>query len=169
MPDKSKFERALDEILEKSEDKKPSKRSKRRQFEPFSTNVPKTKTTKTRTPIRVNPGNLIIVGVIVIAIAAFTSVATLPLAITGIAMMIIGYALWFKQGNQLSGGIGWRGGDGQSSTTSKPAEPEVKYWRGQRIEEKPESPPTPDLDEPNDRGKIIEFGSPPDDQDNDKK
>ena len=46
-------------------------------------------------------------------------------------------------------------GRGRSTTQSQSGEPEVKYWRGRRIEEKPA---------PGDRGKIIEFGSPDDDK-----
>ncbi len=47
-------------------------------------------------------------------------------------------------------------GRGKSTKTSDKAEPEVKYWRGRRIDDK-SAPPS--------KGKIIEFGPPNDDDD----
>ena len=166
MPDKSKFEQEIDEILEKSEDnaKRPSRGQRsagpHRSFEPFTPSVPKTKARKRSSSIKFNPGNLIIGGFIFIAIGAFLSVATLPLAIVGVALIGVGYLLWFRRGNRgfvNSGSNGGSGlfGRGRSTTQSQSGEPEVKYWRGRRIEEKPA---------PGDRGKIIEFGSPDDDK-----
>ncbi|MBT4126271.1 MAG: hypothetical protein HOE43_07720 [Chloroflexi bacterium] len=161
MPDMSKFEREIDEILEKAkEDAGPSNdrerpAGKHRAFEPFSTTVAKTKRSKPKKTIRFNPGNLIIGGLLLIAVAAFLPAATLPLAILGVALLVIGYMLWFRKGSPRTGSSGsGMFGRGRSSEKTKASEPEVKYWRGRRIEEKPSR---------RDQGKIIDFGSPDDD------
>jgi len=163
MPDKSKFEREIDEILEKSEDApSSSKRTKRqsgkhRSYEPFSPNVPKSKPRKRSGSIKINPGNLIIGGLVLLAVAAFTPTAKVPLAILGVALVAVGYLLWFRNGSPTfrgNSGSSRMFGRGKPAAKSESNEPEVKYWRGRRIEDKPE---------PKGRGKIIDFGSPPDD------
>lgn len=171
MPDKSKFEREIDEILEKSEeeDTAPVDESrssgKHRTFEPFSPNVPKRKLPRRSASIKINPGNVIVVGVILFAIAAFSPVAKIPIAVVGLLLVIVGYALWFRKGSPASRGFGSGGGifnRGKSAGKTQDNEPQVKYWRGRRIEERAAPPATPP-----ERGKIIDFGSPsePDDPD----
>jgi hypothetical protein len=168
MPDKSKFEREIDEILEKTDDSAPPERRERgsgthKSFEPFSTSVPKRKISKRKSTIKFNPGNLIIIGLVVLAIAAFTPAAKIPIAIIGAILLIAGYALSFQRGSNRAAGSGSSGGifgRGGKSAEPEKSEPQVKYWRGRKIEEKPERP---------DRGKIIDFGPPDDDQDPSKK
>jgi hypothetical protein len=169
MPDKSKFEREIDEILEKTEtDPKPwsskrsnSKSSKRRSYEPFSPSVPKGKAPKrSRTGgIKLDSGYLIIGGLIVLAVAAFSGFAQVPLAIAGFALLVIGYVFGIRSGSR-SGFSGSGFGRGKTVELPKKAEPEAKYWRGRRIDEKPAEP-----DQRSDRGRIIDFGTPPDDDD----
>jgi hypothetical protein len=168
MPDKSKFEREIDEILEKSDNSGPPERPQsgsgaHKPFEPFSPNVPKRNKSKRKRTVKFNPGNLIIAGLVALAIAAFTPAAKIPIAIIGAILLIVGYALWFQKGSNRTPHNGPSGGffgrDGKPGKTEK-SEPQVKYWRGRRIEEKPERP---------DRGKIIDFGSPDDDQNPPKK
>ncbi len=165
MPDKSKFEREIDEILEKTEDGSTPQGERRRSagqhrtYEPFSSNVPKSKPPKSSPGIKFNPGNLILGGLSVIAIAAFIPTAQLPIAILGIILVLVGYILWFRRGSSIAGGSGPTSGmfgRGKSTKTSDKAEPEVKYWRGRRIDDK-SAPPS--------KGKIIEFGPPNDDDD----
>lgn len=167
MPNKTRFEREIDEILEKSEGDTKSRPPRKRQFEPFSPNVPKSPPPRKSVAIRFSPGNLIIVGVIVLAVAAFVPVARLPLAILGFALVTVGYVLWFRRGGSFSRGPSARGGVRRSAGSSTKNEPQVKYWRGRRIEEKPDRS---DSQGSKDRGKIIEFRPPadypdPDDQD----
>ena len=161
MPDKSKFEREIDEILEKTESKSDSRPSGRRKFEPFSPTVPKRNPPAYQNPITVDPGKLIIIGIILLAVAAFIPVARLPLAIVGLALAGTGYVMWFRRGGRGSGGSGWRGRAGGTGSAPEKSEPQVKYWRGRRIEEKPDPPAK--SSNPDDRGKIIDFGPPPDD------
>lgn len=167
MPDKSKFEQEIDEILEKSEENAPAPNRRNRSagehraFEPFTPSVPKSKAPKRPTGIKFNPGNLIVGGLVIIAIAAFLPVATVPLAILGVALVGVGYMLWFRKGSPRFSSTGPRTrsgmfGRGNSGDQNQTNEPTVKYWRGRRIEEKPIR---------RDRGKIIDFGSP---DDNDK-
>jgi hypothetical protein len=167
MPDKSKFEREIDEILEKSEDQEKQRASgsrstgRRRSFEPFSPRVPRRKPPRRSTSIKINPGNVIVAGVILFAVAAFSPVAKIPIAIVGLLLVVGGYALWFRKGFPTGYGPGSSGSlfrRGKSTTKAPDSEPQVKYWRGRRIEEKP-APPK--------RGKIIEFG-PPDDTGDEK-
>jgi hypothetical protein len=153
MPDKTKFERELDEILEKTEreSEKSGRKRDHRSFEPFSPSVPKSTRPKNRKPIVIfNPGQLVIVGLVILAIAAFISTAQVPIAVTGFVIMGIGYVLWFGKGNRFAGSF--KGV--QTGRIKRKPEPEVKYWRGRRIEDKPKS---------RNKGKIIDFGSPDDD------
>ena len=92
MPDKSKFEQEIDEILEKSEDLPDTSDSSRRSaFEPFSPNVPKRPARTRSSNIALNPSYLIVAGLALLAIAAFTSIARLPVALVGIGLLAIGY------------------------------------------------------------------------------
>ena len=104
MPDKTKFEREIDEILEKSGDDVKSKTPRQRQFEPFSPTVPKRKSPVKPGSIRVNPGTIIILGVVFLAIAAFSPAAKLPLAVVGALMVAVGYVMWFRRGGRSSPG-----------------------------------------------------------------
>jgi hypothetical protein len=177
MPDKSKFEREIDEILEKTGDDlkeipgKPERPPSSRSFEPFSPSVPKSKragrTGGRAGLIKLNSGHLVIAGLVILAIAAFTAFAKVPLAIAGIVLLGIGYALWFR-GGAGRGSTSYGGGMfGRGRKPKRPQrnEPEVKYWRGRRIEEKPKRKP----ESRGGRGKIIDFGSPGDDEDDDGK
>jgi hypothetical protein len=164
MPDKSKFERELDEILEKSEDSSaPQSRRRRpagkhRTYDPFSHNVTKSEPPKRSLGIKLNSGNLILGGLVAIAIAAFIPKAQLPVAILGVILLLIGYLLWFRKRSSSSGifvSASGMFGRGKSSEIPDKAEPEVKYWRGRRVDDK---------SEPQDQGKIIEF--PPPDNNN---
>ncbi len=165
MPDKTRFEREIDEILEKTEGKTKAKPPRQRQFEPFSPTVPKRRSTAKPGPIRFNPGSVIILGVIILAVAAFTPFAKLPLAIAGALTVTFGYVSWFRSGRSFSGRASPRSKGNRPTVDSGGNEPQVKYWRGRRIEEKPDSPDPPGPGDPNDRGKIIEFRSPVDDLD----
>ena len=162
MPDKTKFEREIDQILEKSGDDAKSETSRQRQFEPFSPTVPKRKSPVKPGSIRVNPGTIIILGVVLLAIAAFSPVAKLPLAVVGALMVAVGYVMWFRRGGRSSIS---RTGAGRTTQQSAGDGPQVKYWRGRRIEEKPDPREISDSGDPDDRGKIIEFGPPDDDFD----
>jgi hypothetical protein len=164
MPNKTRIEREIDEILEKSDgDAKP--RSKRkRQFEPFTPKAPKRKSPAGPDSIKFNPGSVIIVGLVILAIAAFSPAARLPLAIAGILTVVAGYVLWFRKGGAISGRVSRRGGGSRPTEGPGDSEPQVKYWRGRRIDEKPERPEPGNRD---DRGKIIEFRPPVDDLDPD--
>jgi len=164
MPDKTRFERELDEILENAEGEKKPKGSRKRQFEPFSTNVPKRKSPANSSRIRFNPGSLIILGLLILAVAAFAPAAKVPLAIVGALLVVLGYVSWFRKGGSFSaaGRFPGRSKGGRPAERSGDGEPRVKYWRGRRIEEKPESTVPGDSA---DRGKIIDFGSPGDDLD----
>ena len=158
MPDKSRFEREIDEIVEKSERETKSKPARRRQFEPFSPNVPKRRSTVNSGRFRFNPGSVIILGVLILAVAAFTPIAKLPLAIIGALMVTIGYVSWFRGGGGSFGRASRRSTGNRPAGDSTAKKPQVKYWRGRRIEEKPGLPDSSDSDDPEDRGKIIEFG-----------
>ncbi len=178
MPDKSKFEREIDEILEKSDTDRGSKgrnrpESRGRQsFEPFSPSVPKSGPVKrSRTRFKLNSGYLIFGGLILLAVAAFSSAAQLPLAIAGLALLVAGYMSGIRGGSRGgssgTGSLGGMFGRGRGPRRKRKSEPEVKYWRGRRIEEKPEQREGPGRPghggRGDDRGKIIDFGSPQDD------
>ncbi|MDA1278729.1 MAG: hypothetical protein O3B95_01625 [Chloroflexi bacterium] len=167
MPNKSKFEREIDEILEKSENGPESPVPKKRNFEPFSPTVSRRVPPRHPLPSSINPGNLVIVGVLILTVAAFVPTGTLPLAIVGFAIGAAGYVLWFRTGGRGPNVAGWRGRSSGSSGAQDKAEPEVKYWRGRRIEEKPT--PRRSKSANREKGKIIEFGPPVDDQNTDKK
>ena len=164
MPDKSKFERELDEILEKSEESSAPQSGRRRSagkhrtYDPFSPNVTKSKPPKRSSGIKLNSVTLILGGLVVIAIAAFIPTAQLPVAILGVIPLLIGYLLWFRKGSSRTGNFGSTSGmlgRDKSSEIPDKAEPEMKYWRGRRVDDK---------SEPRDQGKIIEF--PPPDNNN---
>jgi membrane protein implicated in regulation of membrane protease activity len=173
MPDKSKFEREIDKILEKTE-KEPllwtSKREdshtpRRRSFEAFTPSVPKRKPPARGSSVKINAGHLLVVGLILLAVGAFVPVAQVGFVAAGIVLTLAGYALWFRKGSSGAGGSGFSGGRmfgrGKISSSTPDIEPEVKYWRGRRIEEKPEPR--------GDRGNIIDFGTAKDDDDSDKR
>ena len=162
MPNKTRFEREIDEILEKSEGTEKPRSPRKKQFEPFSPSVPRRKSPVRPGAVKFNPGRVIIVGLVILAIAAFSPFGKLPFAIAGTLLVVIGYVAWFRMGGRFSGRTSQRG------TTDRPAggpgndEPRVKYWRGRRIEEKPDRQ---SHENPDDRGKIIEFKPPDDDPD----
>jgi hypothetical protein len=105
--------------------------------------------------IKFNPGRVIILGLVILAVAAFTPAAKVPVAIIGALLVVIGYATSFR-----SGGGGRLRGETRVAERSRGREPQVKYWRGRRVEGKPESP---DSGGSAGRGKIIDFVSPGDD------
>ncbi|NQW21787.1 MAG: hypothetical protein HQ477_13880 [Chloroflexi bacterium] len=163
MPDKTKFEREIDKILEKSEEtsSQPTERrhppGKHRSFEPFTSTLPKSKPPSRATSIKINPGNVIIVGLVLLAIAAFVPAAKVPTALLGVAFVVIGYMLWFRNVSQSGGGFETGQnmfGRGKIARKPEENEPQVKYWRGRRIEDEPS---------PSDRGKVIDFDSSKDD------
>ena len=155
MPDKTRFEREIDEILESSEGEPKSKRTRQRQFEPFSPKAPKRRSPVNSGGTKFNPGRVIILGLVILAVAAFTPAAKVPLAIIGALLVVIGYAASFRS----AGGVRLRG-ETRVAERSRGREPQVKYWRGRRVEGKPESP---DSGGSAGRGKIIDFVSPGDD------
>ena len=174
MPDKSKFEREIDEILEKTENeplpwtskRKKARSPKRKSFEAFTTSVPKQKPPRQGSSIKLNAGHLVVVGLVLLAVGAFVPFAQIGFVITGIVLTLVGYVLWFRTGSSRTGGgrmggAGFSGGQlfgrGKTSSKTSDGEPEVKYWRGRRIEEKPE--------QHGNSGKIIDFGSTDDDDD----
>ena len=157
MPDKTRFEREIDEILENAEGETKSKGTRKRQFKPFSPNVPKRRSPVNSGGIRFNSGSLIILGLLILAVAAFTPAAKVPLAIVGALLVVVGYVSWFRKGGSFSPSR--RNAGGRPAERSGDGEPRVKYWRGRRIEEKPELPDSGGSPE---RGKIIDFGSPDD-------
>jgi|TARA_B110000116_G_C16580077_1_gene465919 hypothetical protein len=180
MPDKSKFEREIDEILEKTnaddsiganttgDAGKPRQPvSKPKAFEPCTGTAPKRSRGKKRSSsISLKPSNLTIAGVVILAVAAFTPSAQIPIALVGVGLLAIGYLLWFRSSAvRLGGGTSNTGptgffGRNRSPKKSQTSTPEVKYWRGRRIEEKPESYKAP---ESNKQDKIIDFRSSEDD------
>ena len=178
MPDKSKFEREIDEIIEKTDaydsintgaTDKSCQASKPKAFEPFSGTTPKRSPSKKPSPsISLKPGNLTIAGMAILTFAAFTPVAQIPIALVGVGLFVIGYLLWFQSGtSQLDGSSSTTGGTGffgrnRSPKKSESPTPEVKYWRGRRIEQNPKSSRSADS---NDQGKIIDFRSSNDDDD----
>jgi hypothetical protein len=175
MPDKSKFEREIDQILKKTEgdpevwssnrqSSESSKSRKRRAYEPFSTTVSKSKSSKRAGAatggIKLDSGYLVLGGLIVLAVAAFTSFAQLPLAVIGVVMLAFGYFVGFRKGSFASvagGGFSRR----RTPGPVRKSESEMKYWRGRRIDDRPAEPP----EDRGDSGKIIDFGSPNDDDD----
>jgi hypothetical protein len=169
MPDKSKFEREIDEILEKTEKeplpwtskRKNSRSPKHRSFEAFSTSVPKSKPPRRSSSIKVNAGHLVVAGLVLLAVGAFVPFAQFGFVIAGIVLTLVGYVLWFRNGSSRMDGGGFSGGQmfgrGKTSSRTPDIEPEVKYWHGRRIDEKPE--------QRGGRGKIIDFGSTDDDDD----
>ena len=162
MPDKTRFEREIDEILEKTDGQTKAKPPRQKQFEPFSLKAPKRRSPAKPGPIRFNPGSVIILGVIILAVAAFTPFAKLPLAIAGALTVTVGYVSWFRSGRSSSGRTSPRSKGNRPTVDSGGHEPQVKYWRGRRIEERPD---LADSGDTKDRGKIIEFRSPADDLD----
>jgi hypothetical protein len=155
MPGKTRFEREIDEIIESSEGEPKSKRTRKRQFEPFSPKAPKRRSPVNSGGIKFNPGRVIILGLVILAVAAFTPAAKVPVAIIGALLVVIGYATSFR-----SGGGGRLRGETRVAERSRGRKPQVKYWRGRRVEGKPESP---DSGGSAGRGKIIDFVSPDDD------
>ena len=134
MPDKTRFEREIDEILESSEGEPKSKRTRKRQFEPFSPKPPKRRSPVNSGGIKFNPGRVIILGLVILAVAVFTPAAKVPLAIIGALLVVIGYAASFRsEGGRLRG-------ETRVAERSRGREPQVKHWRGRRVEGKPESP-----------------------------
>jgi hypothetical protein len=100
MPDKSKFEREIDEILEKSDGDKGSG-ERRRTFEPFSPTVPKSGPKRqSGTGVKLNSGQLIIAGLVLIAIAAFVSAVQMLLAVAGLVLLATEYVMWFRGGSR---------------------------------------------------------------------
>ena len=178
MPDKSKFEREIDKIIEKTDaydsintgaTDKSRQASKPKAFEPFSGTTPKRSPSKKPSPsISLKPGNLTIAGMAILTFAAFTPVAQIPLALVGVGLFVIGYLLWFQSGtSQLDGSSSTTGGTGffgrnRSPKKSESPTPGVKYWRGRRIEQNPKSSRSADC---NDQSKIIDFRSSNDDHD----
>tara|TARA_Y100001934_G_scaffold283899_1_gene409440 strand:+ start:17766 stop:18266 length:501 start_codon:yes stop_codon:yes gene_type:complete len=158
MTDKSIFEQEIDKILEKSDDLPTgSNSSDRPTFEPFSPTVPKRPGRERLSNVALNPSYLIIAGLALLAAAAFTSFARVPVALVGIGLLAIGYYLSLKRGLFAQSGF-WGGRSIFSRCKSlEPTsidEPQVKYWRGRRIEPKPDRP----VNQPRqDKGKIIEF------------
>ena len=112
MPDKTRFEREIDEILESSEGEPKSKRTRKRQFEPFSPKAPKRRSPVNSGGIKFNPGRVIILGLVILAVAAFTPAAKVPLAIIGALLVVIGYAASFRSGGGVGFGAkrGWPSG-----------------------------------------------------------
>ena len=178
MPDKSKFEREIDEIIETTDaydsinigaTDKSRQASKPKAFEPFSGTTPKRSPSKKPSPsISLKPGNITIAGMAILTFAAFTPLAQIPIALVGVGLFVIGYVLWFQSGtSQLEGSRSTTGGTGffgrnRSPKKSESPTPEVKYWRGRRIEQNPKSSRSADS---NDQGKIIDFRSSNDDDD----
>jgi hypothetical protein len=178
MPDKSKFEREIDEIIENTDaydsinigaTDKSRQASKPKAFEPFSGTTPKRSPSKKPSPsISLKPGNLTIAGMAILTFAAFTPVAQIPIALVGVGLFVIGYVLWFQSGtSQLEGSSSTTGGTGffgrnRSPKKSESPTPEVTYWRGRRIEQNPKSSRSADS---NDQGKIIDFRSSNDNDD----
>lgn len=158
MPDKTRFEREIDEILEKSEGSAKQRQRKRRQFEPFTPTTPKKRPPKKSASIKIDPGYIVILGVIILAVAAFSPAAKTVLALAGAVVLAVGFILWFRTGGSSAGGGSlWARRGGRPGKPAAAVEPEVKYWRGRRIENKPPNQPPQD---PDDRGKIIDFGTP---------
>ena len=178
MPDKSKFEREIDEIIEKTDaydainigaTDKSRQASKPKAFEPFSGTTLKRSPSKKPSPsISLKPGNLTIAGMAILTFAAFTPVAQIPIALVGVGLFVIGYVLWFRSGtSQLDGSSSTTDGTrffgrNRSPKKSESPTPEVKYWRGRRIEQNPKSSRSADS---NDQGEIIDFRSSNDDDD----
>jgi hypothetical protein len=172
MSDKSKFEREIDEILEKTDkeplpwtsNRKNSRSPKRRSFDAFTPSVPKSKPERRGSSIKVNAGHLVVVGLVLLAVGAFLPVAQIGFVVAGIVLTLAGYVLGFRTGSRGMGGNGFSGGKlfgrGKTSSKAPDVEPEVKYWRGRRIEDKSE--------QREDREKIIDFGSSNDDDYSDK-
>ena len=160
MPDKSKFEREIDEILEESDDDK-GLAERRRTFEPFSPTVPKSEPKRRPgTGVKLNYGQLIIAGLVLIAIAAFVSAVQMPLAVLGLALLAIGYVMWFRDGSRgVSSSGGGLFGRVRMAKRIRKSEPEVKYWRGRRIEDKPERRDSPKRPSISNKGKITDFSS----------
>ena len=144
----------MDEFLESSEGEPKSKRTRIRQFGPFSPKAPKRRSPVNSGGTKFNPGRVVILGLVILAVAAFTPAAKVSLAIIGALLVVIGYAASFRsEGGRLRG-------ETRVAERSRGREPQVKYWRGRRVEGKPESP---DSGGSAGRGKIIDFVSPGDD------
>ena len=103
MPDKTRFEREMDEILESSEGEPKSKRTRKRQFGPFSPKAPKRRSPVNSGGTKFNPGRVVILGLVILAVAAFNPAAKVSLAIIGALLVVIGYAASFRSGGSASG------------------------------------------------------------------
>ena len=176
MRDKPKFEREIGEILEKTDaddsdtaraSDKSRQASKLKTFKPFTGTAAKRRQSKKRSQsINLKPSNLIIAGLVILVIGALTPGANIPISLVGVGLLVTGYLFWFQSGaGQSCGSTSDTGSTGffghnRSPKKSQSAAPEVKYWRGRRIEEKPESPMASklrDLKDLDDMGKIIDF------------
>ena len=143
-PDKPKFEREIDQIIADSE----KQTGKQKDFVPFSPTVKKSANPARKRSISLNSGTAILAGVAFLIGAAVLPTMQMPLAVLGIASFGLGYYLWFKRGRQPQ--VNWRG------RSTERQDPPAKYWRGRRIEPKPEKPEN----KPQGRGKILDFGDP---------
>tara|TARA_A100001037_G_scaffold148782_1_gene134374 strand:- start:291 stop:791 length:501 start_codon:yes stop_codon:yes gene_type:complete len=165
MPYKSKFEQEIDQILENSDDLPTGSNSSHRPaFEPFSASVSKRPGRTRPSNVYVNPSYIIIAGLVILAIAAFTSTARVPVALVGIGLLATGYYLSFRLGTFEQSGFGGGGSifsRRKSPRTTSSDESQVKYWRGRRIEPKQGRPVN---QQKQDIGKIIELTQ-DDDQD----
>ena len=94
----------MDEILESSEGEPKSKRTRKRQFGPFSPKAPKRRSPVNSGGTKFNPGRVIILGLVILAVAVFTPAAKVPLAIIGALLVVIGYAASFRSGGE---GVGF--------------------------------------------------------------
>ena len=172
MPEKSKFEREIYEILEKTDaydsidtgtTEKSGQANKLKAFETFSGANPKRSLNKKRSPrISLKPDNLIFAGMVILAFAAFTPTVQVPTALVGVGLFVVGYLLWFRSGaSQVDGSGNNKHSNGffgrnRSPKKSESLTPKVKYWRGRRIEQNPKPPKLPNYKDPE---KIINFRS----------
>ena len=165
MPCKSKFEQEIDQILENSDDLPTGSNSSHRPpFEPFSASVPKRPGRTRPSNVDLNPSYIIISGLVILVVAAFTSTARVPVALLGIGLLATGYYLSFRLGTFAQSGFGGGGSlfsRRKSPRTTSNDKSQVKYWRGRRIEPKLSRPVN---QQKQDRGKIIELTQ-DDDQD----
>ncbi len=158
MPYKSKFEQEIDRILENSDDLPTGSNSSHRPaFEPFPASVPKRPGRTGRSNVDLNPSYIIIAGLVLLAVAAFTSTARVPVALVGIGLLATGYYQSFRLGSFAQSGFGGGGSifnRRKSLRTTSSDESQVKYWRGRRIEPKLGRPVNQQKQY---RGKIIEL------------
>jgi hypothetical protein len=172
MPEKSKLEREIYEILEKTDaydaidtgtTEKSRQANKLKALETFSDTTPKRSPNKKRLPrISLKPENLIFAGMLILAFAAFIPAVQVPTALVGVGLFVAGYVLWFRSGASQLGDSGSNAhstvffGRNRSPKKSESHTPKVKYWRGRRIEQNPKPPKSPNFKDP---GKIIDFRS----------